>query len=339
MNPLVTVLMPVYNGEKYLEEAIKSILNQTLRDFEFLIIDDGSTDKSAQIIKSFNDPRIRLERNKTNLGLIATLNKGLGLSKGKYIARMDCDDMSLPKRLSVQVNFMEKHPEIGVCGSWIKVIGLRKKFINKYFQKHEELKANLLFSTSFAHPSVIIRKELIDKYNLEYDEQYKHAEDYELWSRIVEYAKMSNISKVLLYYRMHSESVSKKNSSEQVENSNKIRRGLLNKIGLTPSPAEMEIHRMFNCPPSIQPKGFIIEIEKWFSKILSANEKAKIYKQDYLAKVISNRWLNTCNANASLGFWIWKKFWQSPLKKINYNNFVQTIKFFIKCLLRKNTVN
>ena len=235
MNPLVTVLMPVYNGKKYLEEVIKSILNQTFRDFEFLIIDDGSTDNSVEIMGLFNDARIRIERNKTNLGLIKTLNKGFGLSKGKYIARMDCDDISLPKRLSVQVNFMEKHPEIGVCGSWIKVIGL-KKFINKYFQKHEELKANLLFSTSFAHPSVIIRKELIDKYNLEYDEQYKHAEDYELWSRMVGHTNMANINKVLFHYRMHPTSISKKNSSEQVENSNNVRLGLLGKLGLMPSP-------------------------------------------------------------------------------------------------------
>ena len=339
MNPLVTVLMPVYNGKKYLEEAIKSILNQTFRDFEFLIIDDGSTDNSVEIMGLFNDARIRIERNKTNLGLIKTLNKGFGLSKGKYIARMDCDDISLPKRLSVQVNFMEKHPEIGVCGSWIKVIGLRKKFINKYFQKHEELKANLLFSTSFAHPSVIIRKELIDKYNLEYDEQYKHAEDYELWSRMVGHTNMANINKVLFHYRMHPTSISKKNSSEQVENSNNVRLGLLGKLGLMPSPAEMEIHRLFNCPPSIQAKEFILQLEKWFGKILSANEKTKIYEQDSLVKVISSRWLNICSANASLGFWILKKFWQSPLKKINYGNFGQTIKFFIKCLFKKKKIN
>ena len=138
MNPLVTVLMPVYNGEKYLKEAIESILNQTFKDFEFLIINDGSTDNSVKIIQSFNDLRIRLIHNESNIGLIKTLNKGLKLSNGKYIARMDCDDVSLPKRLSVQINFMEKHPEIGVCGSWVKIIGLEQKFINKYPQKHEE---------------------------------------------------------------------------------------------------------------------------------------------------------------------------------------------------------
>ena len=209
-NPLVTVLMPVYNGEKYLEEAIKSILNQTFKDFEFLIINDGSTDNSVKIIESFNDPRLRLIHNESNLGLIKTLNKGLKLSNGKYIARMDCDDISLPKRLSIQVRFMEKHQEIGVCGSWVKIIGLEQSFINKYPQKHKEARAYLLFNTPFAHPAVVVRKELVQKYQLEYNENYKHAEDYELWSRIIDYTKISNIPKVLLHYRMHPESASKK---------------------------------------------------------------------------------------------------------------------------------
>jgi len=335
MNHLVTVLMPVYNGEKYLKESIESILNQTFRDFEFIIIDDGSADKSAEIIKSFNDTRIRLERNETNLGLIKTLNKGLGLSKGKYIARMDCDDISLSKRLSVQINFMEKHPEIGVCGSWVKIIGLKQKFVNRYPQKHEEARAYLLFNTPFAHPSVIIRKELVDKYNLKYDEGYKHAEDYELWSRAVEHTKISNIPKVLLHYRMHDKSVSKNNSLTQAENSNKVRIKLLKKLGINPTPAELDIHRRFIRPDYLNSKDFIDQLEDWFGKLLSANEKMMIYEQESLAKIISSRWLNTCNTNASLGFWVFKKFRQSPLRKTGFDDFGKTIKFLIKCLLRK----
>ena len=339
MNPLVTVLMPVYNGEKYLKEAVESILNQTFRDFEFLIIDDGSTDKSAEIIKSFNDTRIRLESNGTNLGLIKTLNNGLEMAKGKYIARMDCDDISLPKRLSVQVNFMEKHSEIGVCGSWVKIIGLKQEFINKYPQNHEEARAYLLFNTPLAHPSVIVRKEVMEKHNLEYDENYKHAEDYELWSRIIDYTKISNIPKVLLHYRMHHESVSKKNSSEQAEISNKIRSKLLKDLGISATTAELDIHRRFVRPDYFNSKEFINKLEIWLNKILSANKKASIYEQDSLVKIISSRWLNACNSNANLGFWVIKKFWQSPLKKINYYNFWQTLKFFIKCLFRKKKIN
>ena len=121
MNPKVTVLMPVYNGEKYLKEAITSILLQTFDDFEFLIINDGSSDASVDIIQSFRDPRIRLVHNDTNIGLIATLNKGLKLAHGKYVARMDQDDISLPRRLEKQTYFMDNNPDVGVCGTWIKL--------------------------------------------------------------------------------------------------------------------------------------------------------------------------------------------------------------------------
>ena len=339
MNPLITVLMPVYNGEKYLKEAIESTLNQTFKDFEFLIIDDGSTDKSAETIKSFNDNRIRLERNKTNLGLIKTLNKGLGLAKGKYIARMDCDDVSLPKRLSVQVNFMEKYPEIGVCGSWVKVIGLKNEFINKYPQDNEEMRAFLLFNTPLAHPAVIIRKEVLSKYQLEYDENYKHAEDYELWSRVVEHTKITNIPKVLLHYRIHSESVSKKNLSTQADNSNVLRLKLLEELGVSPTREELDIHRRFIRPEYLSPKEFLTQLEKWFCRLLSANEKTKTYKQNSLTKVISERWLNACNANADSGFWVFKKFWQSSLKKLNYGKLRQFAKLFIKCLVQRNNIS
>ena len=227
---------------------------------------------------------------------------------------MDCDDVSLPKRLSIQVRFMEKHQEIGVCGSWVKIIGLEQSFINKYPQKHKEARAYLLFNTPFAHPAVVVRKELVQKYQLEYNENYKHAEDYELWSRIIDYTKISNIPKVLLHYRMHPESASKKNSLEQTKNSDKVRLKLLNKLGITPNFVELDIHRRFIRPDHLNPKDFISQLEIWFNKILSANERTMIYEQSSLTKVVSSRWLNACNANASLGFGF-KKFWQSTLKK------------------------
>ena len=166
MNPLVTVLMSVYNGEKYLERAIKSILNQTFKDFEFLIINDGSTDNSVKIIQSFNDLRLRLIHNESNIGLIKTLNKGLKLSNGKYIARMDCDDISLPKRLSIQASFMEKYPEIGVCGSWVKIIGLGKKFINKYFKNTKKRERIFCSTRLLLIPPLLSEKIFLKNINL-----------------------------------------------------------------------------------------------------------------------------------------------------------------------------
>jgi glycosyltransferase involved in cell wall biosynthesis len=182
--PKITVLMPVYNGAKYLKEAIDSVLSQTFRDFEFLIIDDGSTDSSVEIIKSYNDQRIRLEQNDKNFGLIYSLNKGIDLTKNKYIARMDADDISLPDRLKIQFEFMESHFDIAVSGVYTITIGKVNGHTNKFFTEPEDIKANLLFNTSLEHPSVIIRKEILQKYNLFYNENFKHSEDFDLWERI-----------------------------------------------------------------------------------------------------------------------------------------------------------
>lgn len=339
-DPRVTVLMPVYNGEKYLKEAIESILSQTFTDFEFLIINDGSADKSAEILQSFNDPRIRLVHNERNIGLIGTLNKGIKLSRGKYIARMDCDDISLPKRLSVQVRFMEKHAEIGVCGSWVKIIGLKKSFAGEYFQKDEDLRAYMLLSTPFAHPSVMIRKDVLDTHNLEYDESYKHAEDYELWSRIIKHTKISNIPEVLLGYRKHPESVSQTHTSIQIENANKVRVKLLAALAIVPSAAEFEIHKSFIPPTAMNTEEFIVQLENWFNKILTANRKTKVYSQNSLEKVLSRRWFDVCSANAGLGLRMCKKFRESPLcGRISLKNGKRILKFFMKCLLAGNKVN
>lgn len=149
MNELISVILPVYNGEKYLKEAIESILNQTYTNFEFIIIDDGSKDSSLEIIKEYEkeDERI-VAVSRENKGLIATLNEGIEKAKGKYIARMDQDDISLPNRFEEQLKIMENDKEIVVCGSWINVFGEnRKEKISKYFQYDKEIKANLIMSS------------------------------------------------------------------------------------------------------------------------------------------------------------------------------------------------
>ncbi len=166
INSKVTILMPVYNGEKYLKEALESILNQTFTNFEFLIINDASTDNSKNIINSFNDHRIKLIENKENLGLTKSLNKGISISQSEYIARMDADDISLPKRLGIQVKFMDKHPEIGAVGTWAKIIGDKNKKHIKTYSNFEKIKAVSFFKNIIVHPSVRIGRKLINNYNL-----------------------------------------------------------------------------------------------------------------------------------------------------------------------------
>lgn len=222
-NPLVTVLMPVYNGEKYLREAIESILNQTYNNIEFLIINDGSTDKSLEIIKSYEDSRIRLINNEKNLNLTYTLNKGIKLANGKYIARMDCDDISVDKRIEREVEFLEANIEVGIVGTRFVVInrnGKKLKDINHPLTD-ETIKILLSIICPLAHGSVMVRRDIFEK-NLYGSIEYSAIEDYELWIRISKLTKMHNISEKLFKYRIYGESYTNTKAKKMENQSNKI---------------------------------------------------------------------------------------------------------------------
>jgi len=169
MTPLITILMPVHNGAAFLTEAINSMLNQSLKDFEFLIVDDASTDQSVAIIQGFKDPRIRLIQSPTRLKLSGALNLGLEHAEGRYVARMDADDISLPNRLEIQARFLEQNPGIGLCGSWIQYFGGPSTNILKRPSHHDEIRAFMLFDTPFAHPTVMLRRDSIEPHHLRFD--------------------------------------------------------------------------------------------------------------------------------------------------------------------------
>jgi glycosyltransferase involved in cell wall biosynthesis len=219
--PIVTVLMPVYNGEKYLKEAIGSILGQSYKNFELLIIDDGSTDKSPRIISEYQgkDKRIRVITHKKNNGLVVSLNEGIENSKGEYIARMDADDISLPDRISKQVSFMENNTDCVVCGTWATAIDEEGEYL---FDMKSPiglvLRCNYWKPSPLIHPSVLFRKSTIK--NKQYSSDFPRAEDYELWLRIGKSReKILNIPKYLLKYRFNNIGVSKSNQKEQKESS------------------------------------------------------------------------------------------------------------------------
>lgn len=207
MDPEITVLMSVYNGERFLMEAIESILNQTYRDFEFLIINDGSTDSSREIILSYNDPRIRLIDNEQNMGLTRSLNKGLRLARGNYIARMDADDISMPERLERQLGFMERNPDIGLLGSWIEAIDIYGNILYKLKLPETDayIKWTLLFENCIVHSSAFYKRDLSMKLD-GYNEQFKRAQDYDLWSKMSFVTSIYQIPEVLLKLRDSSDS-------------------------------------------------------------------------------------------------------------------------------------
>lgn len=206
--PTFSVLMPVYNCALYLAEAIESILNQTFTDFELIVLDDGSTDDSAEIAKSFTDSRIVYHCNEKNLGLANNLNVGLRMARGRYIARMDGDDISLPERLQTQYDYLESHPDIDLCSCGLQMFGTEDTVWVRESDP-EAVKITMMFYSPVLHATSVWRRESFEKHNLYYDQNAFPAEDYELWSRAVFYCKLVNIPQVLYRYRIHGIQVTK----------------------------------------------------------------------------------------------------------------------------------
>ncbi len=210
--PVVSIIMSVYNGEAFLAGAIESILCQTYRDFEFIMIDDCSQDKTEKIIKSYGDKRIMYVHNEKNLGLPASLNKGLFLSHGRYIARQDHDDVSVPQRLEKEVAFLEEHPDIALVGSHSKLIDQAGHVFSMLCPPTQDkvIKERLKEHNSFCHGSVLFRKEVIKKVGA-YREKAKYIEDYDLWLRIAEHYNLANIDMPLYLLRRTISSLSTRN--------------------------------------------------------------------------------------------------------------------------------
>jgi len=316
-SPKVTVLMPVYNGGKFLSHSIESILQQTFKDFEFLIVNDGSTDSSAEVVSSYSDDRIRLVSTKRNKGLAYSLNKGIKLARGKYIARMDADDISLPQRLEKQMKFLELHPKVGVCSTWVsfftKIPGIGGKYCPT--GGSEIIKARLIFENVIQHPTVMLKKSLISKKG--YPTEYPYAEDYCLWTELAEKTDFAILPKILLRYRLHRKQVGQEKSDQQHISVAKIHKKLLEKIGINCSNEELELHEKLCTGTYDFTKGFMNRVDKWFAKILNSNNRKKLFEEKALKVVLSSRWLSICLMHTRLKRWIWHRYWRSKFAKLD----------------------
>jgi glycosyltransferase involved in cell wall biosynthesis len=213
--PKISVLMPVFNCIQYIKESVDSIINQTFKEFEFIIIDDCSTDGTFEYLQNLSDPRINLIRKAQNSGYTNSLNMGLKIAKGVYIARMDGDDISLPDRFAKQISFMDENSDTVVCGGGYEAIGLDFKFVPK--SSNDEIVLELMYCSPFAHPTVFMRNNILKEYNIQYNPKYEPAEDYKLWTKLSEYGKLANLNDVLLYYRVHQNQTTNLRSNSQRE--------------------------------------------------------------------------------------------------------------------------
>jgi glycosyltransferase involved in cell wall biosynthesis len=239
--PELSVIMSVYNGETYISAAIDSILSQSFRDFELIVINDGSTDITQVIIDSYSDPRIVYLQNEKNIGIAKSLNRGLSIARGRYIAIMDADDISMPERFSKQFTFLENNLEVGVCGTWINIIDKNGNLVDNwcYPVSSNVISCVLLFYCCIANPTTMYRKKIIDDIGV-YNDEFIAAMDYDLWTRTIGHYKISNIPEFLLNYRIHGDNISQKREKHYGEDY-KIRKRAIEKLLEYPLSSEEDV--------------------------------------------------------------------------------------------------
>jgi glycosyltransferase involved in cell wall biosynthesis len=285
--PEVSVVMPVYNAAAYLEDALDSMLRQTFEAFELIAIDDGCTDGSREILERYRrqDARITvLEQD--HRGIVAALNAGFARARGAFIARMDADDVSLPQRLARQVAFMRTHPDVGVCGCWLRSLGEQHPYRFRYEAQHDAIVCNLLFGSPMPHPAVLFRAEAVADLDGPYHDDYPHTEDYALWIRLSGTTRFANISKVLFLYRQHPTQVTRVFPHHQRD----LRGMLLRRLGIDPTPEEEMLHEAVALWTFGDDPAVLDGIHTWLMRLLDANATAAVYQQSAFLMVLAGRW-------------------------------------------------
>jgi len=288
MNTPVTVLMPNYNNELFLKEAINSILKQTFKDFIFLIVDDGSTDKSIEIIKSYADPRIRLIQKESNSGIVDTLNLGIRNIDTKYYVRMDGDDISVPERIQLLYDFMEQNPEVGVCGSHALLFG-NINTVWKHELNRKRIKAKIIYCGGVSHGPSIYRTSVLKDNNIYYTNNHPYMEDYDLFFRLKKHTEYAHLDKVLYQYRVLGHNSTVKNKSTSMMRHKEMYRDVLHELKIETSDANLEKHlQLFQSAAPITFK--LKEYRKWIGTIIRHNEREKIYPQEELKQILEEMW-------------------------------------------------
>lgn len=312
--PGLSIIMPVFNRERYIGEAIKSILSQTYQDFELIIVDDGSTDKSLQLSRSFKDDRIKVITNGTNRGIVISRNIGLKEAAGRLIAPFDSDDIAMPDKFRQQVEFLNAHPDFGMVGSWVSMIDENGRLLKKKWKlnaKPERIPAIMLFRNYFAQPSVVIRRDAIPSGG--YKTGFDLGEDYRMWIDVVEKYKTYNLPEYLVRCRFHGKNIMQGDAHRMRKFEYLLYQYLFNRLDI-----EIDDH-ILSCILTIKNNEIIMqanqlnEIEKFLILVLQQNAKLKKYDQKQLTKEVFNRWMKCCY-KARNHFWnSSKKFIISPL--------------------------
>ena len=317
--PTVTVVIPVYNREQYIAEAIDSILCQTFADFELLVIDDGSTDRSREIVQSYRDPRIRFVCNETNEGIPKTRNKGIQLARGKYLAVLDSDDWAYPERLAKQVAFLDSHPDYAAVGAWINWMDEQGRSLRRVRRKPilpDEIAAQRLFRQGIENSASTARTAVLREYG--YQEEYDLSEDFDLWTRIAAKYKLAALPEVLVRCRMHKGRTTLEKAHRIKDRRLAIYASQLSVLRVPFTDIDLERHFLLR---RMRKLGFAPDLvyvdwaEAWLQQLQEANQRGQNYPEPAFSRVLGGLWLKVCwFAATNLGWSAWRRFWKSPLR-------------------------
>lgn len=298
-SPLVSVILPIYNAGAYLRPAIDSILAQTLQDFELILVDDCSTDSSLAVARSYEtDPRVIVLANAQNKGRSFSDNLGADHARGRYIAKMDADDIALPHRLQTQLEFMEKNPTVGLTSCFMKCFG-ETSILYEYPISADAVRAFILFNMPVANPTAFFRRSLLSEHGLCYDDtiQDTFGEDYEFIARVAQVVPIVNQPEILLHYRTLSQTVKGDVHARRNAKSNQIREKLLRNWGIPFTDRELHIHNTISYYPFKLGNISLEEVHNWLWKIYEYNQIQEYTNVDAMLRCVAERWFLTCYLN------------------------------------------
>ena len=317
--PKVTVFIPVYNRERYVKEAIDSILAQTYPDFELLLIDDGSTDDSVAVIESYKDPRIRLERNEHNVGIPRTRNRGLELARGEYVAMLDSDDAAYPERLAKQVAFLDAHPDYAAIGSWGRAMdgaGRPHKTIKRQPVDVDEVKAHLLFRCCINNRSMTGRTAMLREFG--YRNDFPRCQDYDLLANLAVKHKLGNLPEVLVLGRVHDQQITGQTVDLGQAKKQEIARRQLRALGVEAGEEDLRRHAILGRLAKLDhrpDREFLEWAERWLRKLEDANQITSIYAEPIFSRVLGSYWMKACRRSSTAALSTWTRFLRSPLRR------------------------
>jgi hypothetical protein len=312
--PTISVILPVHNGEAFLADALESVFAQTFSDFELIVVDDYSTDRTPEMLAAIGDPRLRIIRSEEQRGIAGSLNHSLELCRGRYIARMDADDISMRKRFARQVAFLEAHPKVGACGTWVRMFSDSWHRDRRLEANPERMHCSLLMFNVLSDPSVMMRRELFLRHGLTYDETFQNSQDYELWTRASLLFTLGNVREVLLLYRVHPEQVGRQQRSVRLAEGERIRRAHLARLGVRLTREEDTLHHAVSMGEALPIEHWLEKAEGWLEKILEANARSRLFADDVLSQTLLDQLLLTYARSVGLRPKYYLPFLRSPLR-------------------------